>query len=81
MSDFGNSFCDQTGPDCWWYSAHLLSLTPAPPPFSAINSMPAVSKADLTFEAVVSRPPSGPSVASRRLMVGKDTSEATARSS
>ena len=39
----------------------LRRRTPGPPPFSSMNSMPAVSKAKRILVPVSSRPPKGPS--------------------
>src|SRR6516165_7065769 len=55
--------------------------TPGPPSFSLRNSTPALSKAEIIFFPVSLRPPSGPSCASNRLIVGIETSAAAARSS
>ena len=55
--------------------------TPGPAPFASMNSTPADSIAATIFSAVSSRPPRGPSKASRRLIVGIDTSAALAKSS
>src|SRR6516165_750690 len=46
-----------------------------------MNSMPADSRAERIFTPVSSRPPNGPSSASKRLMVGIDTFAAAANSS
>jgi hypothetical protein len=59
----------------------FLRRTPGPPPFSAMNSMPANSSASRIFCRVSVRPPRGPSCASSRLIVGLDTSAAVASSS
>jgi hypothetical protein len=59
----------------------LRSRTPCPPPFSAMNSTPADLIAPTIRSEVPPRPPKGPSIASRRLMVGIDTSAAFAKSS
>ena len=56
----------------------LRRRTPGPPPFSSMNSIPAFSSAVLIFCAVVSRPPSNPSAASNRFMVGSEISAAEA---
>jgi hypothetical protein len=56
----------------------LRIRTPGPPPFSSRNSTPAVSKANRILVPVSSRPPNGPSLASKRLIVGNDTSAAAA---
>ena len=55
--------------------------TPAPPPFSSMNSTPAVCKASRILSPVSLRPPSWPSPASNRLIVGIDTLAAPASSS
>jgi hypothetical protein len=39
----------------------FFNLTPAPPPFSAMNSMPAFSRADRMASLVSARPPNSPS--------------------
>ena len=39
----------------------LRSLTPGPPPFSSMNSMPAFSRAASILSPVSVRPPNGPS--------------------
>jgi len=39
----------------------LRSLTPGPPPFSSMNSMPAFSRAAFILSPVSVRPPNGPS--------------------
>ena len=54
--------------------------TPKPPPFSGINSIPATTNALIIFFPVSGRPPSNPSSASRRAIVGSDTAECSARS-
>jgi hypothetical protein len=59
----------------------LRRRTPWPPPFSSMNSTPADLIAPTIRSAVSPRPPRGPSKASRRLMVGIDTSAAFAKSS
>ena len=59
----------------------LRRRTPCPPPFSSMNSTPADLIALIIRSAVSPRPPKRPSTASRRLMVGIDTSAALARSS
>src|SRR5215467_3249137 len=46
-----------------------------------MNSTPADRRAEQIFSPVSSRPPNGPSLASKRLMVGIDTSAAAANSS
>jgi hypothetical protein len=58
----------------------LRRRTPCPPPFSSMNSTPADLIALTIRSAVSPRPPRGPSKASRRLIVGIDTSAALARS-
>jgi len=58
--------------------APCRSLTPAPPPFSAMNSTPAASRAAIIFCVVAVRPPSTPSSASSLLTVGIETPEASA---
>ena len=58
--------------------ARLRSLTPSPPPFSSMNSMPAFSRAASILAPVSTRPPNIPSWASRRLIVGTDTAAAKA---
>src|SRR5215468_1047123 len=60
--------------------ALFLSRTPRPPPFSSMNSIPAISIAVLIFSAVSSRPPNSPSTDSRRATVGSETPECCARS-
>jgi hypothetical protein len=59
-------------------NCRFRSRTPGPPPFSSRNSTPAVSKANRILVPVSSRPPNGPSLASKRLIVGIDTSAAAA---
>ena len=59
----------------------LRSRTPCPPPFSSMNSTPADLIAPIIRSEVSPRPPKRPSTASRRLMVGIDTSAAFAKSS
>jgi hypothetical protein len=59
----------------------LRSRTPCPPPFSSMKSTPADLIALTIRSAVSPRPPRVPSKASRRLIVGIDTSAALARSS
>ena len=60
--------------------ALFLSRTPRPPPFSSINSTPAISIAVLIFSAVSSRPPNLPSTDSSRATVGSETPECCAKS-
>ncbi|MGC1857850.1 MAG: hypothetical protein WA725_13995, partial [Pseudolabrys sp.] len=60
---------------CLW---RFRSRTPAPPPFSSMNSMPALSSATRIFSTVVFRPPRGPSTASSRLIVGREILAAAA---
>ena len=55
------------------YRPRLRSLTPAPPPFSSMNSTPALSIAILILAPVSVRPRSGPSCASSRFIVGTET--------
>jgi hypothetical protein len=43
-----------------------------------MNSIPAASRADWIFDAVTSRPPKGPSLASNRFIVGIETLAAIA---
>src|ERR1700722_64744 len=73
----------------WDYRLDLLVLgtrsrfarrTPAPPPFSAINSMPACLRAATRASAVSMRPPTSPSEASNLFTVGAETPELSARS-
>jgi hypothetical protein len=59
----------------------LRSLTPGPPPFSSMNSMPAFTRAASILSPVSARPPKGPSFASSRLIVGTDTFAAEANCS
>ena len=61
-----------------FFRARLRSLTPSPPPFSSMNSMPAFSRAASILAPVSVRPPNVPSWASRRLIVGTDTAAAKA---
>jgi hypothetical protein len=63
--------------------ARFFKRTPAPPPFSAMNSTPAFSRAACSLSLVSGRPPIGSlaSIASRRPIVGFDIPEAAARSS
>ena len=58
----------------------LRSRTPGPPPFSSMNWIPPFSKADCIRCTVASRPPSWPSAASRRAIVGSETPDSEARS-
>ena len=58
----------------------FLSRTPRPPPFSSMNSTPAISIAVLIFSAVSSRPPNLPSADSSRATVGSETPECCAKS-
>jgi hypothetical protein len=51
----------------------FVSRTPAPPPFSAINSTPASSRLAMRAYPVSARPPMSPSEASSLLTVGADT--------
>src|ERR1700736_509173 len=50
----------------------FVSRTPAPPPFSAINSTPASWRAATRDSPVSARPPMSPSAASSLLTVGAD---------
>jgi hypothetical protein len=59
----------------------LRTLTPGPPPFSSMNTMPALTRAASIFSPVSARPPKGPSFASSRLIVGTDTFAAEANCS
>src|ERR1700730_6991866 len=59
----------------------FVSRTPAPPPFSAINSTPASWRAATRDSPVSARPPMSPSAASSLLTVGADTPECLAKSS
>ena len=61
------------------YCRFAFSLTPGPPPFSGMNSMPAVSRAVTIAFAVRRCPPRTPACASSRLMVGSETRDASAR--
>ena len=63
------------------YCRFAFSRTPGPPPFSGINSMPAVSRAVTIAFAVRRCPPRTPACASSRLMVGSETRDASARAS
>jgi hypothetical protein len=58
----------------------LRRRTPEPPPFSSMNKTPAPSIAARIFSAVSSRPPSSPSIDSRRATVGSDTPDLLAKS-
>jgi hypothetical protein len=58
----------------------LRNRTPDPPPFSAIDSIPADSIAARILSAVPSRPPSSPSTHSSRATVGSDTFDRSAKS-
>jgi hypothetical protein len=51
------------------------NLTPAPPPFSSMNSTPAACSALCIFSPVSLRPPSGPSLASSRFIAESSQSE------
>jgi hypothetical protein len=62
-------------------AVRLRSLTPGPPPFSSMNTMPALTRAASIFSPVSARPPKGPSFASSRLIVGTDTFAAEANCS
>jgi hypothetical protein len=57
----------------------LRKRTPAPPPFSSMNSMPAASRAFCSFSRASSET-LGPKPPSRRLMVGTDRSALKATS-
>jgi hypothetical protein len=59
----------------------FASRTPAPPPFSGINSTPACWSAATRDSPVSARPPMSPSAASSRLTVGADTPDRVANSS
>ena len=59
----------------------FFDRTPGPPPFSSMNSMPALSNAIRILAAVSLRPPRGPSLASNLLMVGIETLAAAANCS
>ena len=63
------------------YCRFAFSRTPGPPPFSGMNSMPAVSRAVTIAFAVRRCPPRTPACASSRLMVGSETRDASARAS
>jgi hypothetical protein len=58
----------------------LRRRTPEPPPFSLMNVIPAPSIAARIFSAVSSRPPSSPSIDSRRATVGSDIPDFSAKS-
>jgi hypothetical protein len=60
--------------------ARFASRTPAPPPFSAINSIPPFCNAATSFSAVSGRPPIGPSELSNRAIVGSETRDSLAKS-
>jgi hypothetical protein len=64
----------------WFGIGGFRRRTPGPPPFSAMNSMPAVSRAAMSFSPVSTLPPSGPSSDSSRAIVGSDTPDAVAKS-
>jgi hypothetical protein len=57
----------------------LRKRTPGPPPSALMNSIPATCKAFRIFSPVSLRPPSGPSPASNRFIVGSETRAAAAR--
>jgi hypothetical protein len=59
----------------------LRKRTPGPPPFSLMNSTPANSKVFRILSPVSLRPPSGPSLASSRFIVGMDIPAAAANCS
>jgi hypothetical protein len=59
----------------------LRSRTPGPPAFSSMNTTLAAAKEFRIFSPVCPRPPSGPSFASNRLIVGMDTSATEANCS
>ena len=54
--------------------------TPGPPPFSAMNSIPAFSRAFRNFTIVPSCAANAPGWVSSRFTLGSDTPEASARS-
>ena len=58
----------------------FVSRTPAPPPFSEINSIPPFTSAATSFSAVSGRPPIGPSALSKRAIVGSETPDSLAKS-
>ncbi len=57
-----------------------LSRTPGPPPFSEMNSIPAASNDPLMAAIVEVYAPRLPGFVSRRLIVGSETFEASAKS-
>lgn len=59
----------------------LRRRTPGPPPFSLMNSTPFDSSVIRIFSQVCRRPPSGPSTASSRLIVGLERPALSANSS
>jgi hypothetical protein len=58
----------------------FASRTPAPPPFSGMNSTPAFSSARTRAWIVRSCAPSSPGWVSSRLILGRDTPDASAKS-
>jgi hypothetical protein len=76
-SRYGGLQMQQGGAHQGFFRACFRSRTPGPP-LSSKNSTPADSSADRILDPVSFRPPSGPSWASSRLIVGIETSEAAA---
>jgi hypothetical protein len=64
----------------WSASFRLANLTPAPPPFSGMNSMPAVPKARSSASMVGLLADISPGFVSSRFTVGSDTPDCSAKS-
>jgi YqaJ-like viral recombinase domain len=58
----------------------LRSLTPGPPPFASMNSMPPASSAARILRVVSPLPPNSPSADSSRAIVGSETFDRSAKS-
>ena len=61
--------CHSAGLD--FFADAFLSLTPAPPPFSSMNSTPPFSRARQIFRPVSGRPPNPPLADLRRAIVAR----------
>jgi hypothetical protein len=69
-----------TGAVYGFLRTRFRSLTPGPPPFSSMSSMPPASSAARIFLIVSSRPPNSPSAVSSRAIVGSETPDWRAKS-
>ena len=76
----GRTHSSTSGPLLNAQPIFFLSLTPGPPPFSGMNSTPAFSRALAIAPIVFSCADNSPGCVSSRLMLGKDTPDASAKS-